>query len=63
MAASLFDPAGLISPFAIRFGCILRKIIKEGRNWNQRVSESYQRELQEWKDELDIMNSIRIPGV
>ena len=55
MTASLFDPVGLISPLAIRIRCILQKIIKEGRNWNQTVSECYQQELQEWMDELDSM--------
>ncbi|XP_075252050.1 uncharacterized protein LOC142344347 [Convolutriloba macropyga] len=37
MAASLFDPVGLISPFAIRIRCILQRIIEEGRNWDQLV--------------------------
>ena len=61
MAASLFDPVGLISPFAIRIRCILQRIIKEGRNWDQPVSECYQQELQEWMDEFDSMTSIEIP--
>ena len=61
MAASLFDPVGLISPFAIRIRCILQRIIKEGRNWDQPVSDCYQQELQEWMDELDSMTSIQIP--
>ena len=61
MAASLFDPVGLISPFAIRIRCILQRIIKGGRNWDQPVSECYQQELQEWMDEFDSMTSIEIP--
>ncbi|XP_075243751.1 uncharacterized protein LOC142338003 [Convolutriloba macropyga] len=61
MAASLFDPVGLISPFAIRIRCILQRIIKEGRNWVQPVSECYQQELQEWMDEFDSMTSMEIP--
>ena len=61
MAASLFDPVGLISPFAIRIRCILQKIFKEGRNWDQPVSECYQQELEEWTDEFDSMTSIEIP--
>ena len=61
MAASLFDPVGLISPFAIRIRCILHRIIKEGRNWDQLVSECFQQELQEWMDELNSMTSIQIP--
>ena len=61
MAASLFDPIGLISPFAIRFRCSLQRIIKEGRNWDQPVSECYQQELQEWMDKFDNMTPIEIP--
>ena len=61
MAASLFDPIGLISPFAIRIRCSLQRIIKEGRNWDQPVSECYQQELQEWMDEFDNMTPIEIP--
>ncbi|XP_075248453.1 uncharacterized protein LOC142341410 [Convolutriloba macropyga] len=61
IAASLFDPDGLISPFAIRIRCILQRIIKEGRNWYQPVSECYLQELQEWMDELDSMTPIQIP--
>ena len=61
LAASLFDPVGLISPFAIRIRCILQRIIKEGRNWDQPVSECYQQELQEWMDEFNSMTSIEIP--
>ena len=47
MAASLFDPLGLVSPFVIRIRCILQENIKEGRNWHQPVSECYKQELQE----------------
>ncbi|XP_075265942.1 uncharacterized protein LOC142358427 [Convolutriloba macropyga] len=61
MTASLFDPVGLILPFAIRIRCILQRIIKEGRNWDQPVSECYQQELPEWMDELGSMTSIQIP--
>ena len=61
MAASLFDPIGLIPPFAIRIRCSLQRFIKEGRNWDQPVSECYQQELQEWMDEFDNMTSIEIP--
>ena len=61
MAASLIDPVGLISPFAIRIRCTLQRITKEGRNWDQPVSESYQQELEEWMDEFDSMTSIENP--
>ena len=61
MPASLFDPVGLISPSAIKIRCILEKLIKDGRNWDQPVSDCYQQELQEWMDEFDSMTSIEIP--
>ena len=60
-AASLFDPVGLISLFAIKIGCILQSIIKAERNWDQRVSECYQQDLQEWMDEVGSMTPIQIP--
>ena len=61
MAASLFDPVGLISPFAIRIRCTLQRMNKEGRNWDQPVLECYHQELQEWMDEFDSMTSIKNP--
>ena len=61
MTASLFDPVGLLSPFATRIRCILQSIIEEGRNWDQLVSECYQQELQKWMDEFDSMTSIQFP--
>ena len=39
MAASLFDPIGIISPFAIRLRCILQKVIKQGLNCDQELLE------------------------
>ena len=61
IAVCLFDQVGLISPFVIRSRCILQKIIKEGRNWDQHVSECYKEELKEWMDQFDSMTSIQIP--
>ena len=60
-AASSFDPVGLISLFAIRIRCNIQSIIKEERNSDQRVSECYQQELQEWMDEFDSKTPIQIP--
>ena len=59
MAVSLFDPVGLISPFAIRIRCTLLKKIKEGRKLVKPVSECYQQELQDCMDDFDSMISIQ----
>ena len=61
MAASLFDPVGLTSPFTIRIGSILQRIGRVGRNWDRSVSECYQQALQEWMDGFDSMTSVEIP--
>ena len=41
MAASLFDPIGIILPFAIRLRCISQKVIKQGHNWHQLLSRKF----------------------
>ena len=63
MAASLFDPLGIISPFAIRLRCILQKFIKQGHNWDQLLSEEHYHEIQQWMEDFQNMPSIQIPNV
>ena len=61
MAASLFDPIGIISPFAIRLRCILQKVIKQGHNWDQLLSEENYHEIQQWMEDFQNMASIQTP--
>ncbi|XP_075243854.1 uncharacterized protein LOC142338107 [Convolutriloba macropyga] len=61
MTASLFDPIGIISPFAIRLRCIFQKVIKQGHNWDQLLSEEYYHEIQQWMEDFQNMLSIQIP--
>ena len=61
MAASLFNPIGIISPFAIRLICILQKVIKQGHNWDQLLSEDYYHEIQQWMEDFQNMPAIQIP--
>ncbi|XP_075254761.1 uncharacterized protein LOC142346139 [Convolutriloba macropyga] len=61
MTASLFDPIVIISPFAIRLRCILQKVIKQGRNWDQLLSKEHYHEIQQWMEDLQNMPPIPIP--
>ena len=61
MAASLFDPVGIISPFAIRLRCILQKVIKQGHNWDQLLSKEHYNEIQQWMEDFQNMPPIQIP--
>ncbi|XP_075264692.1 uncharacterized protein LOC142356781 [Convolutriloba macropyga] len=61
MAASLFDPIGIISPFAIRLRCILQKVVKQGHNWDQLLSKEHYDEIQQWMEDFLNMPSIKIP--
>ena len=61
MAASLFDPIGIISPFAIRLRCILQKVVKQGHNWDQLLSKEHYDEIQQWMEDFENMPSIQIP--
>ena len=48
LAASLFDPLGIITPFSIRVRCILQSIVKQGNNWNNQIPREFQHDLQQW---------------
>ena len=61
MTASLFDPIGIISPFAIRLRCILQKVIKQGHNWDQLLSKENYHETQHWIEDFQNMPPIQIP--
>ena len=55
LAASLFDPLGIITPFSIRVRCILQSIVKQGNNWNNQISREFQHDLQQSVDEYEQM--------
>ena len=61
MTASLFDPIGIISPFAIRLRCILQKLVEQGHKWDQLLSKEHYDEIQQWMEHFQNMPSIQIP--
>ena len=60
LAASLFDPLGIIMPFSIRVRCILQSIVKQGNNWNNQILREFQHDLQQWVEEYEQMPEISI---
>ena len=60
LAASLFDPLGIIAPFSISVRCILQSIVKQGSNWNNQIPRELQQDLQQGFDEYEQMPEISI---
>ena len=60
LAASLYYPLGIVTPFSIRVRCNLQSIVKQGNNWNNEIRRAFQHDLQQWVDEYDRMPEISI---
>ena len=60
LAASLFDPLGIITPFSVRVRCILQSIVKQCNNWNNATPREFHHDLQQWVDEYERMPEISI---
>ena len=41
IAASLFDPLGMITPFALRIRSLLHAVINQGKKWDQEVPAEF----------------------
>ena len=60
LAASIFDPLGIIKPFSIRVRCVLQSIVIQGNNWNNQIPSDFQHDLQQFVDEYEQMPEISI---
>ena len=58
IAASLFDPLGMITPFAIRIRSLLQVVIKQGKKWAEEVPAEFHSDLQKWFCEFNSMPDI-----
>ena len=58
LAASLFDPLGIIASFSFTVRCTLQSIVKQGNNWNNQIPREFQHDLQQWVDEYEWMPEI-----
>ena len=58
IAASLFDPLGMITPFAIRIRSLLQAVIKQGKKWDEEVLAKFHSDPQKWFCEFNSMPDI-----
>ena len=58
IAASLFDPLGMITPFAIRIRSLIQAVIKQDKKWDEEVPAKFHSDLQKWFREFNSMPDI-----
>ena len=58
IAASLFDPLGMITPIAIRIRNLPRAVIRQGKKWDEEVPADFHSDLQKWFCEFNSMPDI-----
>ena len=58
IAASLFDPLGMITPFAIRIQSFLQAVIKQCKKWDEKVPAEFHIDLKKWIYEINSMPDI-----
>ena len=51
-SSSLFDPLGMITPFAIRIRSLLQAVSKQGKKWDEEVPAKFHIDLQKWIEEF-----------
>ena len=54
----VFDPLGMITPFAIRIRSLLQAVIKQGEKWDEEVPAEFHSDLQKWFCEFNSMPDI-----
>ena len=58
IAASLFDPLGMITPFALRIRSLFQAVIKQGKKWDEEVRAEFHIDLKKWIYEFNSMREI-----
>ena len=59
--SSIYDPLGLVSPFILTGKRILQDLCKEGVSWDEDVSVDIKSRWEQWKDEIHLLQNIKIP--
>ncbi|XP_067939750.1 uncharacterized protein [Watersipora subatra] len=58
--SQLYDPLGLLSPFTLKGKMISQKACQEKGEWDAEVSMQLQEQWQEWVNELDNLDTVKI---
>jgi hypothetical protein len=61
IAAKLFDPLGLLSPVTVLLRMLLQELCAAKYEWDAVISESNQKVLEKWIDDLETVSSIVVP--
>ncbi|XP_071098015.1 uncharacterized protein [Haliotis cracherodii] len=58
---SLFDPMGFAAPVTIRGKILFRDLISGNSDWDQPLPSASEREWEDWKDSLTLLEELKIP--
>ena len=61
LAAKIFDPIGLISPFTVRSKLLLQSLWTQGVGWDDELPEETSRKWVQWVQELPKLEQLHIP--
>ena len=61
VAASIFDPLGIISPFVIRLKMLFQTLCCQRADWDQPLEGDYLKQWREFRSEFEVLNETRIP--
>ena len=61
VAACIFDPLGLISPFALCGKITLQDLWKQRYDWDQEVDCCFLKQIAEWTEEFAQLRFVRFP--
>ena len=61
LISKLFDPLGLLTPFAIRAKCLFQDIWRQGLDWDEVLCSEMKEKFQDWLQDLAVLRSWSIP--
>ena len=59
--ATIFDPLGFLSPYIIRGKIIMQKLWLEGCDWDEKLDNTFERNIREYFNELNFVCGIEVP--
>lgn len=60
-ASKIFDPCGILSAITVKAKIMMQEIWKKGTDWDSLVHEEIQSEWNQYKKELPLIESIKLP--
>ena len=61
LTAQMYDPMGLVTPVTVRGKILLQELWKEGRGWDDPVSDEISKKFREYYAELPQLADFRVP--